>query len=920
MFSVVLTVLCVSSFSQESISLNGSWLFRHAKNTREADSIIFFSSVLDDLKSYDHINIPSCWSMLGYEKPFYRRMKGREPGEGFYRKFFTIPQEWLKRRVELNFGGIWASAEIWLNSENIGRHDSGFTSFSVDLTGKLKIMNDLLIRVRQKYPGFEMDVYDDWLLPGIYRDVVLESMPAGRWIDNVVSVTDFDNHHISADLNLKVMVGDMHKETLPGNYPSPGNPYQLRFTLKDAKGKTVGSKIQSVQAHIATMREIKETIHMNKPYQWTAETPYLYNLSVELLEKGVVTHKRNLKIGFRDISTETGILKINGKIVKLRGINHHDEYPDVGRATMHEHWLKDLKLMKQANINYIRACHYQSAKGFIELCDSIGMYVGEEVSMGSNNRSVYFSENHIGQSLQRAYETITRDQNNASIIYWSVGNEVPLTQQHFAALKAIKAWDKTRPILIPWRADEWLPKEVDIRAPHYWTTDLYDSISAHSDRPVITTEYTHSFGYYGFGGLEDRWNALIRHDAGAGGAVWMWADQGIVLPYKKLSKDHSDDPHLWVPNDGWDGIVDSYRKLTRDYYELKAVYAPVRTAIDSVFISGSTVQIPIKNDYDFISTNGIVVRWKVFVDSKIVNAGELPIMIQPHKQDIITVPINKLKVKDGESAYAWFSFIAKDGHEIGKNYVELLHNCKTVDIYKNNSHPKLVDDANTTIVYGKNYKIVFSKSTGMPVSINGVLKNFHPTIWHKMNDGDEVVKKRNMNANKYNISVKSYDAVILNDSVIVTSCVDYQIDDKNMFSVDYRYSIGGNGELNLSYVIKTVVNTEMLPLIGIEAEIPSAKSMKRWMGLGPEDAYPNKHASTLLGIWNAENVAGTHQVRWIDIDKVRVYVNGYIDRDDITDTSVRFLSHVNGRPEKGRLEKEYQIRSRGIYYGAIKIK
>ena len=153
-----------------------------------------------------------------------------------------------------------------------------------------------------------------------------------------------------------------------------------------------------------------------------------------------MTHTRTQRIGFRQISTVGGVFRINGQAVKLRGVNRHDEHPDVGRATTREHWLQDLTLMKAANINYIRLSHYTPAKGFIELCDEMGMYVGNEVSLGGAGNLMY-DPSCSGAALQRSYETVVRDINHPSIIYWSVGNEDPLTSLHLASVKLVKALD-----------------------------------------------------------------------------------------------------------------------------------------------------------------------------------------------------------------------------------------------------------------------------------------------------------------------------------------------------------------------------------------------------------------------------------------------------------------------------------------------
>ena len=459
--SSFLSLSSLGVLAQERINLSGTWQFAFAANQKEADRLERFYTSDFAKSKFKSTPVPSNWALLGYEEPVYRGFKDNQAGEGFYVREFTIPQDWKDKRILLHFGGVWSSAEVWLNGNELGRHDCGYTSFAFDVTNKLKVdePNKLAVRVRQITREYKFDVCDDWTWGGIYRDVTLEAMPAKRWIDDVVVQTTFDHLFQDANLDIRVMISDKHKNTLPGNYPSPGEPYKLCFTLTDKEGEEVAQRQMAIPAHVSTDREICLSLPVEAPHQWTAETPYLYSLKVELLEKEAVTHTRMERVGFRQISTDGGVFRINGQAVKLRGVNRHDEHPDVGRATTRKQWLEDLTLMKAANINYLRLSHYTPAEGFIELCDSMGMYVGNEVTLGGAGDLMY-DPSFSGAVLQRSYETIVRDINKPSIIYWSIGNEDPLTSLHMVSVKLVKALDPTRPVLLPWRPEEWLPKEA----------------------------------------------------------------------------------------------------------------------------------------------------------------------------------------------------------------------------------------------------------------------------------------------------------------------------------------------------------------------------------------------------------------------------------------------------------------------------
>lgn len=915
-------------FAQEQINLNGSWRFKLAKTEKEAEKLSKFYSDKFDSRGFKPTPVPSNWAVLGYEEPVYRGFEGDKASEGFYLHDFKVPADWKEKNILLHFGGVWSSAEVWLNGNLIGIHHGGYTSFAFNVSDKIKVgeSNQLAVRVRQVNQNYKFDVYDDWTLGGIYRDVTLEAMPKNRWLDLVVVRTDFDNLFEDADLKINTMVGDRNKETLPGNYPSHGEPYSLRATLTTKEGKEVNSQEILVPGHTATNREILMTMRVKSPQHWTAETPYLYNLRIDLIEKNKTVHSRTERVGFREISTDGGVFRINGQAVKLRGVNRHDEHPDVGRATTREHWLQDIKLMKAANINYIRMAHYTHTQGFIELCNELGMYVGEEVSLGGAGELMY-DPSFSAEVLQRSYETVVRDINRPSIVYWSIGNEDALTTLHMASVKLIKGLDPTRPVLLPWRAEEWLPTEVDILAPHYWKPQEYDQLASKSNRPIISTEYTHAFGVDGFGGLEARWKALTKHPSGAGAAIWMWADQGIktpvLRPKDKESKLSEGDEYLRIDDAGWDGIVDSYRNLTRDYWETKAVYAQVYPAVNSVlFTPGeASVSIAIQNDFDFTNLHNINMAWSIREDERELASGSDTIEGQPHAESTFKLPLEKLTtIAVGKTYYAWFIFTNPEGMEINRKAVEL---CPRIEqLSKSSSIGKLsVIKGETVTIDAGEVQYSFSPKTGQLISasLKGkvLVKDLRPAIWRKLDRAEvSVVGKKEAgeaaNLNRYTQSVTAWNIEENQSSVVINATVNYLVDSKNQFTAIYRYSIGADGKLDVNYQIRTKVTVPCLPITGMAADAVPELNRLQWLGLGPYDAYPNKQSAPILGVWGGLNkdkeTDGTKVMRWVEqsgtIGSVRISNLGYLEHDTAKPETVYILSGVLGRPEKGRKADE----------------
>lgn len=905
-----------------TLSLNGNWQFRLTKTEQDADKLSGFYLPQYADSSFKPTPVPSNWAVVGYEEPVYRGFTDNKASEGFYLHTFTTPGDWLKKRTLLHFGGVWSQADVWLNGCYLGRHNGGFSSFAFDVTGKLQETNKLAVRVRQVCTDYKFDVYDDWTLGGIYRDVTLEAMPAERWLDKVTVQTVFDSQFIDADLKVRVMVIDLHKSKLPGNYPLPGEPYELRLTLTDKNGNTVAQEQQTIPGHTATDRDTPFLIHMKSPQQWNAESPNLYKLRVELLEKGVVMHTCTEPIGFRQISTTGGVFRINGQAVKLRGVNRHDEHPDVGRATTRKHWLQDLMLMKAANINYIRMAHYAPAQGFVELCDSLGMYVGEEISIGGAESQIY-DPSLAGSVLQRAYETVSRDINNPSVIYWSVGNEDPFTSFHLAAIKLIKGLDPTRPALIPWRTEEWLPEEIDILAPHYWKPEEYDQLASSSTRPIISTEYTHAYGNDGMGGLEACWEALTKYPSGAGAAVWMWADQGLKTPNQKEKKDLSIDKNLRLVGEGWDGIVDSYRNPTRDYWEVKAVYAQVYPAVNSVSFTPqqSFVNIPIQNDYDFTNLSAINIQWEIRADEKQLASGTGSVIAQPHSQVQFKLPLKALKtVQADKTYYVWFIFTNSQGEIITRQAVELEPAIKAITAPAKSVKITTVKNELLTITMGK-IEYVFNPKTGQLVSANrnnkALITDLSPVIWHNPDKcesfipgGRQVREAKNMN--QFNPTVENWTVEELTNKVMINARVKYTIDDKNSFITTYRYTIEADTTMHVHYEILTKVAIPWLPVVGMTVKSNPELNKIKWLGLGPYDAYPNKKTAPILGVWDgaagSPEVTGTKSVRWIERSAAnsgfRITVNAYMEHTAEHPETIYVLSGVLGRPEKSRTADE----------------
>jgi len=951
----------------------GDWSFMLAANSADAERLSHFYQASFDAREFRKITVPSNWAMQGFEEPTYDRAS---EAEGFYLHRFHLSSSRAEKRIVLHFDGVWDSAEVWLNGQALGRHDSGFTGFAFDVTPYLKLNadNTLAVRVRQLTKDSSFDENDDWSLGGIYRDVWLEFMPSELYIDRIEAVTDFDEHFHDADLRLRILITRRDE--------NDKRQTEVRAVLTATDGREVQrtsfvSAIADLINHVRELntRDVSMQMHVRAPAPWTAETPNLYTLHVELLIDGLITQTRSQSIGFREVSTADGVLRVNGQPVKLRGVCRHDEHPDVGRATRREHWLEDIKLMKAANINAVRTSHYPPNEGFIRLCDEMGLYVIDEVPMGHGGDLMH-DPSLAGGALLRAYETVARDRNHPSVVIWSIGNEDPVTNLHLAVIRFVKGMDPTRPVLMPINSDDSaLPPEIDILAPHYRSAAEYDEMAARAGRPIITTEYTHALGEGAFGGLEDRWRALTRHPSGAGGMIWLWADQGlrrrvrnhtVLDPIRDLERyrlrgselvRHSDAGQDEIYDShgifGSDGIVNPDRTPQRDYWETKAVYAPVVVTVTELHLKAAQPRIIVlvRNDYDFIDLSAISIHWKLFADERELAEGDASLSAPPHTTAALELPTSAItKPEPGVAYYLHLRFNRADGSEITQRSVQLI--TETVaDVLElrgrqNFSPAQVSKRGSKTLVSAGLACYEFDSQTAQLASATwakrALINGARATIWRPLSLSEVffyrgVPPQRPMppDLDQYTTEIKHWNVSESRDGVRIEAEADHRVNKKNWFTARYVYLIAPEGSLRVEYSITPQVELGWVPEVGMEFEVPAEFNTLRWLGLGPLDSYPNEKAAAIFAVWSeragSSEVQGVKaEVKWAEIfdaKGVGLRVTGSpsirFDGDGTKSGRLRLLSAVVGRASKfnppERPEYRLDLSTARTFTGTFKI-
>ena len=645
-------------------SLDGMWKFKYiAGSSAGSDSLFYLDNF--DVSCWDSIRVPGHWGLQGFTEPTYGELPA---GLGLYKRNFCIPLEYKGQQVFIRFGGVLFAYEIFVNGEKAGEWSSSYNEASFNITRFLHFdkRNQLAVKVSTRSKEYRFDISDNWALTGIFRSVELFST-SDVYIDDYIVQTLVPNDQ-TGKIQLEIK---LH----PSNFLSSGE-WALQVLLYSPGGKLIQKRHEKVFSESNTFE-----ITVNNPKLWTAETPELYSMKLFLLKKGEKQQEICQKVGIREITIEEGVLKINGKAVKLRGVNSHDLIPETGKCLSLESIKRDIKLMKEGNINFLRTSHYPSDRRKLDLCDSIGIYIVCEVpfSFGSEflNDTSY---RHF--LIRRADATVKRDKNHPSVILWSIGNENPLTQITEETGDYVKKMDTTRPILFAGYGDlEKMPDCADIFAPHYQMAEWVKNFSEEKKYPVLMTEYAHGLGL-SFGNLGDIWQEMFRKDNFAGGAIWHFQDQGVFLKAKSPVDRGRLAYNVWTDSihyykttlEGTDGIVYSDRIPQVDFWQVRKVYSPVQIIEDKITVVAGKQQLnfTVYNQYDFTDLNTLSGTWKLYRNNLIYARGATYTDCTPHDTAHFSISVNLPENAEESIWYLRFEYKDQEKHPLYEHNIELV--------------------------------------------------------------------------------------------------------------------------------------------------------------------------------------------------------------------------------------------------------
>jgi beta-galactosidase len=538
-------------------SLDGQWTFQWHENPQSVPAG-FQQPGFDDA-GWGQMRVPGVWQAEGVGHPMYRNIPQAlapydppnvpddQNGTGLYRRPFDVPDDWGNRRILLHFDGVKSAAFVWVNGQYVGYDQGGMTPATYDVTPHLRRdggeENTLAVMVLRWSDGSYLEDQDMWRFAGIHRSVSLRAARPEAHLRDVRVQTDLAGDHARATLTA-------HAE-IARYVEGRARPHRVRAALYGPNGKRVARFDAGEAARPSAARPDTARLRTQiaDPQPWTAETPSLYRLVVELVgPDGEPVEAVEQTVGVRDLSTRDGQFRINGEPVTVRGVNRHEHDPDHGRTVPESTARRDLALLKQFNVNAVRLSHYPNARSFYRKADRYGLYLQDEVNAECHHAEGFppskwkYDARLPGVDrwkkalMDRFRSMVERDKNRPSVMMWSTGNECGLGDAHRQMARYARSYGgdgsgDDRFIMHQGNHTHSSPSFIDVNGPRYIPPDTLAALGRREGRPVVMGEYSHAMGN-SLGHFDEFWEGIHEYERQQGGFVWDWVDQGLRRPLR----------------------------------------------------------------------------------------------------------------------------------------------------------------------------------------------------------------------------------------------------------------------------------------------------------------------------------------------------------------------------------------------------
>ncbi len=844
--------------------LSGEWDFRYYESNSLLPDEIDTDSV-----EFDKIKVPSTWQRIGYDSPAYINCPyafddappyvPNEQPVAIYRKFFDV--ETGGKKFILSFLGVIPCIDLYLNGKFVGYSEGAHNTAEFDITEYVVDGQNELFAVIHKWSNATfLECQDMFRENGIFRDVLLYEMPE-TYLNDIYYRTKETKNGWNLDVNF-----DICGET---------SDYNVCVEVYNAKKKIVAKKCVPAENSLTIGFKGLDVI------AWNAEVPTLYTAYATLYKDGAEVMTVRNYIGFKTVKIKKDIFTVNGKKIKIKGVNHHDSHYKTGYVMTLADYEKDIKLMKSLNVNAVRTSHYPPDAQFLVLCDMYGLYVVDEADIETHGCGCSPHDNidlisHNPEwgprYLDRVERMYKRDRSRASIIMWSLGNEAG----GYACQDICYVYLHDECPEIPVHYEGVVRNErhsYDVVSEMYTNhadcekTGKHTRGKKYTPKPFFLCEYAHAMGV-GPGGLEEYWDIFYKYDNLMGGCIWEWSDHAYYHHNGKLKFTYGGDHGEWR-HDGCfcvDGLVYPDRRLHTGAKQMKNVYRPIRASLEDK-------KLKFLNTNRFRNTEYITAVWEIVKNgNNLLSVDEAVMDIEP--ESTLEIPFEFKAPKEKCDCHINIYYYCGDD-EIAFEQIAIKEDY-AFKPEKSKEKISVACDEEKTVVNFADGSITFSATNGMIESyiVNGketvnnspaFAKGFIPNIYRAYLDNDTQYRDEWLEAgyDDYSCIMTDFEAELEKGKAEIE--VSFKLKSnktkKILAKVELEYEVYADGCVKVEAEFKPVTNKRLakhMPRFGLTLEMPEEFRNVEYFGMGDCENLSDLYAQAIVGVYST-TVADMHE-------------------------------------------------------------
>ncbi|MDY1036752.1 beta-galactosidase [Lelliottia sp. CFBP8978] len=876
------------ALSSQKRLLNGEWMFSFFAAPEQVPD----NWITQDCSDATAMPVPSNWQMQGFDTPIYTNVTypiavnppfvPAENPTGCYSLTFDVDAQWLESgQTRIVFDGVNSAFYLWCNGTWIGYSQDSRLPAEFDLTGALQPgSNRLAVLVLRWCDGSYLEDQDMWRMSGIFRDVSLLHKPETHIADYHI-VTELNADYDRAKLQVEVALSGEHFSDC-----------EVELTLWQGSQSVASAAARpgsvTVDERGSWAERLNVTLAVDRPALWSAEIPALYRLTLTLRDaQGSVLEVEACDVGFRRVEISNGLLKVNGKPLLIRGVNRHEHHPERGQVMDEATMRRDIELMKQHNFNAVRCSHYPNHPLWYTLCDRYGLYVVDEANIETHGMvpmsRLADDPRWLPAMSERVTRMVLRDRNHPSIIIWSLGNESGHGANHDALYRWVKSTDPTRPV--QYEGGGANSVATDIVCPMYARVDQDQPFPAvpkwsikkwigmpDETRPLILCEYAHAMGN-SFGGFAKYWQAFRQYPRLQGGFVWDWVDQALT------KRDENGQPFWAYGGDFGD-------KPNDRQFCLNGLVFPDRTPHPALFeaqraqqfftftlVSTSPLVVEVHSDYLFRQSDNERLRWSVARDGEQLASGEVALSVAPQGTQRIEISLPELVAAAGElwlnvdvfqvAATAW----SQADHRCAWDQWPLPAPLCLAPAAVGSGKPELTVTEDALEVSHQGQRWHFDRISGnltqwwhqgTQTLRSPLVDNFTRAPLDNDIGVSEATRidpnawvERWKAAGLYDLSPRllSCEGEQLAQAAVITTLHAWEFNGKVLFLSRKVWTVDACGVLQGDIHVQVAGDIPEPARIGLSCQLMQAPASASWLGLGPEENYPDRKLAARQGRW-----------------------------------------------------------------------